>query len=156
MRISRNARSFAVSCSSTLAETHHPRLFRHFSTNFTKFRSRTRYRRPIVRKLDSSSPRRTATVPRLSRLVCSTLAASLSLTLAIGATELAVEVPTSLGQDRVTLVATGSSLPEPLYIGWADEYHKQNPLVVIRYLPQGTGESAESILAGSGDLGGGD
>jgi phosphate transport system substrate-binding protein len=95
-------------------------------------------------------------VPRLSRLVCSTLAASLSLTLAIGATELAVEVPTSLGQDRVTLVATGSSLPEPLYIGWADEYHKQNPLVVIRYLPQGTGESAESILAGSGDLGGGD
>jgi phosphate transport system substrate-binding protein len=59
-------------------------------------------------------------------------------------------------QDRVTLVATGSSLPEPLYLGWADEYHKQNPLVVIRYLPQGTGESGQSILSGSGDLGGGD
>jgi len=95
-------------------------------------------------------------VPRLSRLLCSTLAASLSLMLAIGATESTIEVPSTLGQDRVTLVATGSSLPEPLYVAWADEYHKQNPLVVIRYLPQGTGESAESILAGSGDLGGGD
>ena len=95
-------------------------------------------------------------MPRLSRLLCSTLAASLSLMLAIGATESTIEVPSTLGQDRVTLVATGSSLPEPLYVAWADEYHKQNPLVVIRYLPQGTGESAESILAGSGDLGGGD
>jgi len=76
--------------------------------------------------------------------------------LAIEVTELTVGVPSTAGQDRVTLVATGSSLPEPLYVAWADEYHKQNPLVVIRYLPQGTGESAESILAGSGDLGGGD
>jgi phosphate transport system substrate-binding protein len=59
-------------------------------------------------------------------------------------------------QDRITLVATGSSLPEPLYVAWADEYHKANPTVVIRYLPQGTGESAQSIIAGSGDLGGGD
>jgi phosphate transport system substrate-binding protein len=95
-------------------------------------------------------------VPRLSRLLCSTLAASLSVMLAIELTELTVGVPSTAGQDRVTLVATGSSLPEPLYVAWADEYHKQNPLVVIRYLPQGTGESAESILAGSGDLGGGD
>jgi phosphate transport system substrate-binding protein len=76
--------------------------------------------------------------------------------LAIEATELTVGAPSAAGQDRITLVATGSSLPEPLYVAWADEYHKQNPLVVIRYLPQGTGESAESILAGSGDLGGGD
>jgi phosphate transport system substrate-binding protein len=95
-------------------------------------------------------------VPRLSRLLCSTLAASLALMLAIEATELTVGAPSAAGQDRITLVATGSSLPEPLYVAWADEYHKQNPLVVIRYLPQGTGESAESILAGSGDLGGGD
>jgi phosphate transport system substrate-binding protein len=59
-------------------------------------------------------------------------------------------------QDRVTLVATGSSLPEPLYLAWGDEYHKINPQVVVRYLPQGTGESGIDIVSGSGDLGGGD
>jgi phosphate transport system substrate-binding protein len=59
-------------------------------------------------------------------------------------------------QDRMTLVATGSSLPEPLYLAWGDEYHKVNPAVVIRYLPQGTGESGIDIISGSGDLGGGD
>ncbi|HEY2821367.1 MAG TPA: phosphate ABC transporter substrate-binding protein PstS [Candidatus Acidoferrum sp.] len=95
-------------------------------------------------------------MPRLSRRLCWTLAASLSLTLAVGVTELILEVPSTIGQDRLTLVATGSSLPEPLYVGWADEYHKRFPLVLIRYLPQGTGESAQDILAGSGDLGGGD
>jgi phosphate transport system substrate-binding protein len=95
-------------------------------------------------------------VPRLSRRLWWTLAASLSVTLAVGASELALEVPSTIGQDRLTLVATGSSLPEPLYVGWADDYHKQNPLVMIRYLPQGTGESAQDILSGSGDLGGGD
>lgn len=95
-------------------------------------------------------------MPRLSRRLCRTLAASLSFTLAVGATEFILDVPSTIGQERHTLVATGSSLPEPLYVGWADEYHKQIPLVVIRYLPQGTGESAQDILAGSGDLGGGD
>ncbi len=94
-------------------------------------------------------------MPRLSRRLCWTLAVSLS-TLVVGATSLSLEVPSTIGQDRLTLVATGSSLPEPLYVGWADDYHKQNPLVVIRYLPQGTGESAQDILSGSGDLGGGD
>lgn len=59
-------------------------------------------------------------------------------------------------QSSVTLVATGSSLPEPLYIAWADEYHKAHPQTQIRYLPEGTGESAARILAGAGDLGGGD
>jgi phosphate transport system substrate-binding protein len=95
-------------------------------------------------------------VPRLSRRVCWTLAVSLSFTLAVGATELSLEVPSTVGQDRITLVATGSSLPEPLYVAWADEYRKVNPAVIVRYLPQGTGESAQDILAGSGDLGGGD
>jgi phosphate transport system substrate-binding protein len=95
-------------------------------------------------------------VPRLSRRLCWTLAASLSSTVVVGAAELSLEVPSTTAQDRITLVATGSSLPEPLYVGWADEYRKRNPLVVIRYLPQGTGESAQSILSGSGDLGGGD
>ena len=56
----------------------------------------------------------------------------------------------------MTLVATGSSLPEPLYVAWGDEYHKQHPNVQIRYLPEGTQQSSREILAGVGDLGGGD
>ncbi len=95
-------------------------------------------------------------MPRLSRSLSWTVIASLAFTIAIAATELILQVPITIGQDSLTLVATGSSLPEPLYVGWADQYHKQNPLVFIRYLPQGTGESAQDILSGSGDLGGGD
>jgi phosphate transport system substrate-binding protein len=95
-------------------------------------------------------------LPRLSRRLWWTFAAALLFTLLVFATELALEVPGAIGQDRLTLVATGSSLPEPLYVGWADEYRKVNPAVIVRYLPQGTGESGQSILAGSGDLGGGD
>jgi phosphate transport system substrate-binding protein len=59
-------------------------------------------------------------------------------------------------QDSLALVATGSSLPEPLYVAWGDEYHKQYPTVQLRYLPGGTGDSIERILAGVGDMGGGD
>jgi len=59
-------------------------------------------------------------------------------------------------QKSITLVATGSSLPEPLYIAWGDAYHAQHPGTQLRYLPEGTGESARKILAGVGDLGGGD
>jgi phosphate transport system substrate-binding protein len=47
-------------------------------------------------------------------------------------------------------------LPEPLYLAWGDEYHKAHPSVQIRYLPEGTAESSRKILAGIGDLGGGD
>ena len=56
----------------------------------------------------------------------------------------------------IMLVTTGSSLPEPLYIAWGDEYHKRHPDVQVRYLPEGTGESSREILAGVGDMGGGD
>jgi phosphate transport system substrate-binding protein len=59
-------------------------------------------------------------------------------------------------QAPVTLVATGSSLPEPLYVAWGDAYHAQHPETQLRYLPEGTSESARKILAGVGDLGGGD
>ena len=59
-------------------------------------------------------------------------------------------------QTSITLVATGSSLPEPLYIAWGDAYHAQHNETQFRYLPEGTGESAHKILAGVGDLGGGD
>jgi phosphate transport system substrate-binding protein len=64
--------------------------------------------------------------------------------------------PDSSAQESITLVATGSSLPEPLYVSWGDAYHKQHPETQIRYLPEGTGESTDRILSGSGDLGGGD
>ena len=62
----------------------------------------------------------------------------------------------STAQASITLVATGSSLPEPLYVLWGDEYHKQHPETQLRYLPEGTEESANRILSGTGDLGGGD
>jgi phosphate transport system substrate-binding protein len=60
------------------------------------------------------------------------------------------------GQSRVVLVATGSSMPESLYQIWNDAYHEHNPRVEIRYLPEGTGQSAALVLKGSGDFGGGD
>jgi phosphate transport system substrate-binding protein len=59
-------------------------------------------------------------------------------------------------QERTVLVQTGSSMPEPLYENWNEEYRKQQSSAVIRYMPVGTGESARNVLAGSGDLGGGD
>lgn len=59
-------------------------------------------------------------------------------------------------QEKIVLVETGSGMPEPLYKNWIDEYHKHQPSIEIRYMAVGSGESAQSILAGSGDLGGGD
>lgn len=60
------------------------------------------------------------------------------------------------GQDRMVLVETGSSMPEPLYKSWIDEFHKQQPSTLVRYMATGSAESARNILAGSGDFGGGD
>ncbi len=60
------------------------------------------------------------------------------------------------GQEKTVLVETGSSMPEPLYKSWADEFHVQQPSTDIRYMAVGTAESARNILAGSGDFGGGD
>src|SRR5260370_8350788 len=56
----------------------------------------------------------------------------------------------------MVLVTTGSTMPQPLYVLWGDEYHKLHPETQLRYLPVGTGESAKNILSGVGDLGGGD
>jgi phosphate transport system substrate-binding protein len=47
-------------------------------------------------------------------------------------------------------------MPEPLYKNWIEEFHKQQPSTDIRYMAVGTAESARNILAGSGDIGGGD
>jgi phosphate transport system substrate-binding protein len=65
-------------------------------------------------------------------------------------------LPIGNAQSSMTIVATGSSLPEPLYIAWGDEYHKQHPETQFRYLAEGTAESSRMILAGIGDMGGGD
>lgn len=64
--------------------------------------------------------------------------------------------PSGNAQTSMTIVATGSSLPEPLYIAWGDEYHKQHPETQFRYIAEGTAESSHKILAGIGDMGGGD
>ena len=58
------------------------------------------------------------------------------------------------GQEKMVLVATGSSMPEPLYKNWIEAFHQQQPSTDIRYLAVGTAESTQNILAGSGDLGG--
>src|SRR5262245_66166421 len=47
-------------------------------------------------------------------------------------------------------------MPEPLYKTWSDAYHKESAATQIRYMAVGSAESARNILAGSGDLGGGD
>ena len=60
------------------------------------------------------------------------------------------------GQDSTVLVVTGSSMPEPLYVLWNDEYHKQQPAVQVRYLPEGSGAGATRVLTGTGDFAGGD
>ena len=62
----------------------------------------------------------------------------------------------SFGQEGITLVATGSSMPEPLYLAWGEAFHKAEPKVQFRYLAEGTAESAERILSGTGDFGGGE
>lgn len=64
--------------------------------------------------------------------------------------------PFVAAQSEVALVATGSSLPEPLYLKWNEEFQKKNDHVKVRYLPEGTGASITRVLAGSGDFGGGD
>jgi ABC-type phosphate transport system substrate-binding protein len=57
----------------------------------------------------------------------------------------------------MVLVTTGSTMPEPLYVLWGDEYHKVHPETQVRYLAVGTSESANRVLSGTGgDLGGGD
>jgi len=58
-------------------------------------------------------------------------------------------------QDGISLVVTGSSMPEPLYQVWNETYSKQSP-TQIRYIGGGTAESTRNVLAGTGDFGGGD
>src|ERR1700724_1768989 len=90
----------------------------------------------------------------LSTVGASAVASSLTaILLAISLTVLSAD---SLAQTQMVLVSTGSTMPEPLYVMWGDEYHKLHPETQLRYLPVGTSESAKDVLSGSGDLGGGD
>ncbi len=78
-------------------------------------------------------------------------------TVLVLALTLAVLSPAAMnGQDSTVLVVTGSSMPEPLYLKWNDEYHKQQPNVKLRYLPEGSGAGALRVLTGTGDFAGGD
>jgi len=73
------------------------------------------------------------------------------------AISLAILCPDGLAQTQMVLVATGSTMPAPLYVLWGDEYHKMHPETQLRYLAVGTSESANRVLSGTGgDLGGGD
>jgi phosphate transport system substrate-binding protein len=94
------------------------------------------------------------TFVRLSKLGVSAVVLSLAaILLAISLTLFPAD---SLAQTQMVLVTTGSTMPEPLYVVWGDEYHKLHPETQVRYLPVGTSESAKDVLSGSGDLGGGD
>src|SRR5258707_3620800 len=80
-----------------------------------------------------------------------------SLTAILLTISLAILSPDGLAQTQMVLVTTGSTMPEPLYMLWGDEYHKVHPETQLRYLAVGTGESANRVLSGTGgDLGGGD
>jgi phosphate transport system substrate-binding protein len=59
-------------------------------------------------------------------------------------------------QDRLVLVGSGSSIPTPLYIRWAQEYGKRNPKIQVRYMPNGTSEGIKQISHGAGDFGAGE
>lgn len=75
----------------------------------------------------------------------------------VGTASLAVALAgAAVGQMSTVLVVTGSSMPEPLYTRWNDEFHKQQPNVMVRYLPEGSGAGASRVLTGSGDFAGGD
>jgi phosphate transport system substrate-binding protein len=91
---------------------------------------------------------------RLSAVRASALVLSLTaILLAISLTILSAD---SRAQTQMVLVTTGSTMPEPLYMLWGDEYHKVHSETQVRYLPVGTSESARNVLSGAGDLGGGD
>src|SRR3979490_1053851 len=80
----------------------------------------------------------------------------LSLTAVLLAIFLTILSADGLAQTQMVLVTTGSTMPQPLYVLWGDEYHKLHPETQLRYLAVGTGESAKDVLSGAGDLGGGD
>jgi phosphate transport system substrate-binding protein len=84
------------------------------------------------------------------------LAVVLSLTAILLAVSLTILSADGFAQTRIVLVTTGSTMAQPLYMLWEDEYHKLHSETQLRYLPVGTSESAKGVLSGAGDLGAGE
>ncbi len=51
----------------------------------------------------------------------------LSLTAILLAISLTILSTDALAQTQMVLVTTGSTMPQPLYVLWGDEYHKLHP-----------------------------
>ncbi len=66
----------------------------------------------------------------------------LSRTASLLAISLTILSAQGRAQTQMVLVTTGSTMPEPLYVLWGDEYHKLHAETQLRYLPVGTSESA--------------
>ena len=64
--------------------------------------------------------------------------------------------PVSFAQQIVVLVGSGSSVPAPLYVKWAEQYNQRDPHVQIRYVALGTSEGLAQISRGSGDFAAGE
>jgi phosphate transport system substrate-binding protein len=61
-----------------------------------------------------------------------------------------------LAQSHVSIVGSGSNVPNHLYSAWIDDFNRKNPNIQVRYLPLGTSESMRQVSEGSGDFGGGE
>jgi phosphate transport system substrate-binding protein len=59
-------------------------------------------------------------------------------------------------QGTISLVGSGSSVPSPLYVAWAEQYGKHSSTVQVRYLQTGTSEGIRQIAQGVGDFAGGE
>lgn len=59
-------------------------------------------------------------------------------------------------QQAVSLVGSGSSVPNPLYTAWAEQYGKLKPGVQVRYLQLGASEGVRQISQGVGDFAAGE
>jgi len=69
----------------------------------------------------------------------------LSRTASLLAISLTILSTQGRAQTQMVLVTTGSTMPEPLYVLWGDEYHKLHTETQLRYLPVGTSESAKTF-----------
>jgi phosphate transport system substrate-binding protein len=69
---------------------------------------------------------------------------------------LGCSVPFAIGQQAIVLVGTGSTVPAPLVIKWADAYNQKDREIQMRYLATGTGEGITAISHGSGDFAAGE
>jgi phosphate transport system substrate-binding protein len=69
---------------------------------------------------------------------------------------LSLLVSPGMGQQRLVVVGSGSTVPAPLYVAWSQAYGKQNSNIQIRFVPVGTEEGIKQVSHGSGDFGAGE